>query len=179
MRLHVQSLPGNGFLVVSGEVPLAVTYNIDVFVTRAELADGSAVDGQEIASGRVVSNEPRSVAQYIGQRATLQLDPADGAQPWDCLVVNTDGRLEHRGDEPFPWETRRSIVASTRRTFWVGERSTEAPLPKRLNSVERVWPRVSVGPFAHANSEVLRRRDGPAPVVGASGKSGRPAEVET
>jgi hypothetical protein len=95
MRRTRRSLIGNGFLAVSGKVPLAVAYRIDVF---AEMPDGS-IGGSEGATGTVSPMEPRDLREYIGERATLQLE--DGFL-WDCIVVSDKGRLENRVDGPIP-----------------------------------------------------------------------------
>jgi hypothetical protein len=95
MRRTRRSLIGNGFLAVPGKVPLAVAYKIDVF---AEKPDGS-IAGSESATGTVSPMERGDLSEYIGERATLQLE--DGFL-WDCVVVNENGRLENRVDGPIP-----------------------------------------------------------------------------
>jgi hypothetical protein len=99
MRRTVRTLIGNGFLAVSGKVPLAVAYTVEVFVPSVKLQDGSVVDERESAAGRVISMEPRDLSGYIGDYATLTLD--DGTT-WDCIVLDHNGRLEHRGEGPVP-----------------------------------------------------------------------------
>jgi hypothetical protein len=100
----LRSFTGNGFLIVAGKAPVAVAYSVTVFVSRLPLSDGSMVEGEDSAAGSVVAAGPVDWGKYIGDRAMLQLE--DGIT-WNCILVDTEGRLEHRGDGPTPGTQRR------------------------------------------------------------------------